>query len=174
MTDRLERAAVVLRGVAVATAFVALWVWLAFLVRRYDPVLGSSLPSWLRPLGWVLLVAGGAIAASCVAMFVTRGRGTPAPFDPPRVFVAGGPYRYVRNPMYVGAVLSLLGGGLVAASPAIVLLAGGFWLLAHALVLFYEEPALERRFGAAYSHYRSQVNRWLPRIPPPSSPLPPA
>ncbi len=160
----------VLRGVVVATLFVALWVWLAFLVRRYDPLLGSALPTWLGPAGWVLLAAGGAIAASCIAMFVTRGRGTPAPFDPPRVFVAGGPYRYVRNPMYVGAVLSLLGGGLVAASPAIVLLAAGFWLLAHTLVLLYEEPALARRFGAAYARYRSQVNRWLPRIPPPSSP----
>lgn len=170
MTDRIDRAAVVLRGAAVATLFVALWVWLAVLVRRYDPLLGSAPPGWLRPAGWVLLVAGGAIAASCVAVFVTRGRGTPAPFDPPRVFVASGPYRYVRNPMYLGAVLALLGGGLVAASPAIVLLAAGFWLLAHAFVLLYEEPALARRFGAAYVHYRSQVNRWLPRIPPPSSP----
>lgn len=170
MTDRIERAAVVLRGAVAATLFVALWVWLAFLVRRYDPLLGSELPSWLRLPGRVLLIAGGVIAASCIGMFVTRGRGTPAPFDPPRVFVAGGPYRYVRNPMYVGAVLSLFGGGLVAASPAIVLLAGGFWLLAHTFVLLREEPALERRFGTAYTHYRSQVNRWLPRFPPPSSP----
>ena len=167
MNDRLERAAVALRGAVVVAAFVSLWVWLAVLVRRFDAVLAVAVPSWLQPVGWVVLVPGTAIALSCVVVFVTRGRGTPAPFDPPRRFVAGGPYRYVRNPMYLGAILSLLGSGLAVGSPAIILLAGGFWLLAHTFVLVYEEPALERRFGAEYVRYRARVNRWLPRIPRP-------
>jgi protein-S-isoprenylcysteine O-methyltransferase Ste14 len=153
---------VVLRGVVVATLFVLLWVWLASLVRVYDPALGVAIPDWLRPVGWVVAVAGGALAASCIALFVSRGRGTPAPFDPPRVFVATGPYRYVRNPMYIGAILALLGGGLIVGSPSILLLALGFWLIAHLFVLLYEEPALTARFGETYERYRSRVNRWLP------------
>jgi protein-S-isoprenylcysteine O-methyltransferase Ste14 len=165
MTIQVKEPFVVLRGIVVATLFVWLWSWLASVVRRYDPALGASIPEWLRPLGFVLAVAGGALAATCVALFVTRGQGTPAPFDPPQRFVASGPYRYVRNPMYVGAICVLLGAGLVVQSPAIVLLAAGFWLLAHLFVVLYEEPALAHRFGESYVRYRSQVSRWLPRVP---------
>ena len=77
--------------------------------------------------------------------------------------MATGPYRYVRNPMYVGAILLLIGAGLVVGSAAIVLLAFAFWALAHVFVLVYEEPALTAQFGESYAQYRSEVNRWLPR-----------
>lgn len=158
-----KRIAVVMRGIVVATLFVSLWVWLAALVRRFDPALGIELPRWLRPLGTVLLVAGLGLAGTCVGFFVTVGRGTPAPFDPPRVFVARGPYRFVRNPMYVGAVTALVGGALAFGSMSILVLAAVFWGLSHLMVVFNEEPALERRFGDSYAEYRRQVNRWLPR-----------
>jgi len=143
-------------------AFVFLWFWLASLVRRFDPVISLAFPDWLRPLGFVLAAAGGILAATCVAVFVTRGEGTPAPFDPPQVFVVSGPYRYVRNPMYVGAISVLAGAGIILESPSILLLAAVFWLLAHALVLLYEEPVLEERFGQSYAQYRAQVKRWIP------------
>jgi protein-S-isoprenylcysteine O-methyltransferase Ste14 len=109
------------------------------------------------------------LALTCVALFVLRGRGTPAPFDPPREFVATGPYRLVRNPMYVGGMAVLLGWGLILLSPSIVLLAVGFMLLAHVFVVFYEEPALEKSFDASYLEYKRSVGRWLPkwrRLPP--------
>ncbi len=97
--------------------------------------------------------------------FVTKGQGTPAPFDPPVEFVAVGPYRYLRNPMYLGALCVIAGVGLVLKSPAIVLLAPVFGLAAHLFVLVYEEPALESRFGANYRNYKASVHRWLPRRP---------
>lgn len=147
-----------------AALFVTLWVWLASRVRHLDPVIGVP-PEWLRPLGWLLGAAGATIGLACVFLFVTAGRGTPAPFDPPRVFVATGPYRYVRNPMYVGAVLALVGGGLVVQSVSILALAAVFWALSHLMVVFYEEPALERRFGDSFVRYRSRVHRWLPGMP---------
>lgn len=160
-----ERIVVVIRGVVMASLFVTLWVWLATLVRRFDPAIGALPPEWLRPVGWVLGVAGLAIGVTCVFLFLTAGRGTPAPFDPPRVFVAGGPYRYVRNPMYVGAVLALVGGGLVARSISILALAAAFWALSHLMVVLNEEPALERRFGDSFVQYKRQVHRWLPWRP---------
>jgi protein-S-isoprenylcysteine O-methyltransferase Ste14 len=165
MTGAGRAAGIAVRGVVAATAFVLLWLWLASLVRRYDPLLGVGVPGWMRPIGGALLAAGAALAMSCVALFVTRGRGTPAPFDPPRVFVASGPYRYLRNPMYAGAILALVGGGLAFGSFAVVLLGAAFWLLAHLFVLFYEEPALERRFGSGYARYKAAVSRWFPHRP---------
>jgi protein-S-isoprenylcysteine O-methyltransferase Ste14 len=161
----LRQAFVALRGVFFSSAFVLLWLWLALVVRRFDPALGVALPGWLWPLGLVLSFLGGLLAASCITVFITHGRGTPAPFDPPREFVAAGPYRYVRNPMYLGAIGVLLGSALMVGSVAIVLLAIGFWVFTESLVLLYEEPALEERFGPAYLEYKSRVYRWVPRIP---------
>jgi protein-S-isoprenylcysteine O-methyltransferase Ste14 len=164
MTYSGKDAFVALRGVIVATAFVLLWTWLATLARGFDPEWGASLPPWLRPIGYLLIALGAGLAATCVTVFISRGKGTPAPFDPPRRFVATGPYRWVRNPMYWGAVGVLLGAGFVVASPSIALLALLFWTLAHLFVVTYEEPALERRFGAEYAAYKATVNRWLPRL----------
>ena len=151
------------RGAVMASLFVTLWVWLASLVRRFDPVVGEVPPEWLRPVGWLLGAGGGVIGLTCVLLFLTAGKGTPAPFDPPRVFVATGPYRYVRNPMYVGAVLALVGGGLVVhrfySRPCRGLLG-----LSHMVVL-NEEPALEKRFGDSFVRYKRHVHRWLPCMP---------
>ncbi len=69
--------------------------------------------------------------------------------------------------MYVGGLMVLFGAGLALASPSIILLGAVFGLIAHLFVLFYEEPALERRFGKSYLRYKASVNRWLPRVPAP-------
>lgn len=165
MSDAGARAFVALRSVAIATAFVSLWVWLASLARQLDARFDLELPPYLRPPGYLLATAGAALAASCVLAFIVRGRGTPAPFDPPRVFVATGPYRYVRNPMYAGAIAALLGAGLSIGSPSIAILGLCAWLSAHVFVVVYEERDLERRFGEEYRQYKSHVNRWWPRKP---------
>lgn len=155
-----SRIFVVLRGLGYSAAFIWLWAWLAVSVRRYDAGLGIGIPSWLRPFGLALAAAGSLLAAWCIGTFLTSGRGTPAPFDPPRVFVATGPYRYVRNPMYVGASGVLLGAGLALPSPSIVLLSVAFLAIIHSFVVVYEEPTLTRRFGESYLRYRSSVHRW--------------
>lgn len=147
------------------SAFVSLWVWLAVSVRRFDTALAVTIPAWLHPVGLAVASAGALLAAVCVVLFVTEGRGTPAPFDPPRDFVASGPYRFVRNPMYLGASSIVLGTGLTLSSPSIVLLGMGFLAIAHLFVVLYEEPALTRTFGARYLHYKASVHRWLPGRP---------
>lgn len=159
----MNRLFVALRAALFAACFFLLWGWLALAVRPYDARLGGELPASVAGAGWVLVAVGLPLALTCVALFVWRGRGTPAPLDPPRELVAIGPYRLVRNPMYVGGLAILLGFGLILRSPAIVLLAGGFFLLAHLFVLLYEEPALEATFGESYREYKRRVGRWLPR-----------
>lgn len=117
-------------------------------------------------------VVGGSFAIFGVAviswsglLLVIRGQGTADPNHPPRVLVQEGPYRYTRNPLVVGAVLTLLGVGLLVRSLLLVL-----YVVALAPVLqFYhvrtEEPDLVERFGQAYLDYRQRVPRWLPRAP---------
>ncbi|OGF25580.1 MAG: hypothetical protein A2V63_04365 [Candidatus Eisenbacteria bacterium RBG_19FT_COMBO_70_11] len=108
-------------------------------------------------------VAGAALALWCVVTFAWVGRGTPAPFDPPRTLVVQGPYRYLRNPMYLGAALALCGAALFYRSIPLVGYAGLFLLASHGFVAWYEEPTLARVFGAEYEAYRARVGRWLPR-----------
>jgi len=165
MASFLSKSFTILRGVVYSAAFVSLWAWLAISVRSLDPQLPVALPIWLRPLGFVLASAGALVAGICIATFVTKGRGTPAPFDPPREFVASGPYRYVRNPMYVGATAVILGAGLALSSPSIVMLAPGFLLTMHLFVVIHEEPALAGKFGVSYQRYTSSVHRWIIRKP---------
>jgi protein-S-isoprenylcysteine O-methyltransferase Ste14 len=153
------------RALVYSIAFVWLWGWVASTLRPYDDRLGGSLGSWAPPLGWLSIAAGAAVAASCILVFILRGRGTPAPFDAPRQIVAAGPYTWVRNPMYLGGFLVLAGFGLVQRSPAILLFAAAWLLVVHLAVVGLEEPDLQRKFGASYDAYRRTVPRWLPRRP---------
>lgn len=161
----MTRLFLALRATLYASGFVALWTWLAVSMGPLDARLGGPLPAWLRPLGAALAVAGAPLALWCVALFVTAGHGTPAPFDAPRRFVAVGPYRWVRNPMYVGGIGLLAGLGLWVRSPGMLLLALLALGLSHLFVVLYEEPALTRRFGDSYRTYRQRVHRWIPRPP---------
>jgi protein-S-isoprenylcysteine O-methyltransferase Ste14 len=110
---------------------------------------GAWLPWWLlthghgvpAPAAWEavpVIAAGAALYFWCAWNFATVGGGTPGPWDAPRRVVAHGPYRWVRNPIYLAALLFVTG---------------------------YEERTLARRFGPAYLEYRRAVPRWLPRKP---------
>ena len=154
---------VAVRALLWSAGFILLWGWLAVSALRYDAVLGLELPAVLRPIGIVVGALGALLCLSCIATFVVQGRGTPFPLDPPVVFVPTGPYRYVRNPMYIGGALVLAGYGLFQRSASALLLSLGFLLIMHLFVLFLEEPGLEQRFGGSYVAYKEAVNRWLPR-----------
>lgn len=117
----------------------------------------------LEVAGIVVGTAGGALALWCIVAFALLGRGTPAPFDPPRKLVVEGPYRHVRNPMYIGAALALSGAAIFYRSLPLLGYIGVFLLGAHAFVVRYEEPTLARLFGDDYQAYRARVSRWLPR-----------
>lgn len=158
-----------IRTTLYAIGFVLLWGWLASGVRGYDTRLNIALsPGW-KVVGMLLIVSGAAVVLACLASFVVRGQGTPAPFDPPVSFVPSGPYRYVRNPMYIGAALVLAGYGLWQRSAAIAIFSLAFLVIFHLFVVLVEEPGLEQRFGQSYLAYKRRVRRWLPRRPAASS-----
>ncbi len=111
------------------------------------------------------IAVGAAILLRCVWEFARRGRGTLAPIDPPRELVVSGLYRYVRNPMYVGVLLILLGEAVLFASRALLVYAALFAAIVHLFVVLYEEPALSAQFGNSYARYRRAVRRWVPGRP---------
>ena len=153
-----------MRAATYATLFIGLLLVLvpARILERSGIVRPVELGA-VEYAGLIVGVAGGALALWCIVTFALVGRGTPAPFDPPRKLVAQGPYRYVRNPMYVGAGLALCGAALFYRSIPLVGYAALFLLATHLFVVGYEEPTLGRLFGAEYEEYRARVGRWLPR-----------
>jgi len=160
---------VLARAATYATLFVGLF--LVFVPARILARSGILPPAQLGPVecaGMLLGLGGAALVTWCIAAFGTIGRGTPAPFDPPRTLVVRGPYRYVRNPMYIGAALALVGAAVFYRSLPLLGYAGGFLLAMHAFVVSYEEPTLTRLFGFDYQSYCARVGRWLPRRDEPS------
>ncbi len=113
--------------------------------------------------GMVCAAAGMVLAAWCMALFLRRGRGTPAPWDPPRRLVVAGPYRHVRNPMIIGVLLMLAAEALLFRSWALAVWWAVF-LAGNALYFpLIEEPGLVKRFGENYLAYMAHVPRWIPR-----------
>jgi len=155
---------VFIRAITYAALFIGLV--LVFLPAQLLPSPGIARPETigaLQVVGMLVAIGGGAIALWCILSFAVVGRGTPAPFDPPRRLVLRGPYAVVRNPMYIGAGLALAGASLFYRSLPLLGYTAAFFLVTHLFVVLYEEPTLRRTFGADYEAYRRRVGRWWPR-----------
>jgi len=161
-------------------------------VQRTTAVLGSALffviapcvvagliPAWItrwefrppfldleltRAVGVLMILAGMPGLVDSFARFALQGLGTPAPVAPPRKLVVTGLYRYVRNPMYVSVLAVVLGQGLLFGDWRLIAYAALIWLAFHTFVLAYEEPTLQRTFGAQYEAFCANVPRWIPRL----------
>ena len=165
-TERQPSWPIALTSLAVGAAFFALWFWLlpSWLGFRVNTS-GVARWRWIAALPSVL---GFAVALRCVWDFGWTGHGTPVPIAPPKRLVVVGPYRYVRNPMYLGFFIGWIGLWVVfgRANPITVTTAAAVIVGVALFVRLYEEPRLRKAFGAAYEEYRSNVPRWLPRIRP--------
>lgn len=118
----------------------------------------------LRYLGLFSLAAGAWVYLLTVRDFGRAG-GTPSPTHPTPVFVSRGLYRWVRNPMYVGVGLLLIGEAVLLQSLALLGYGAHVLLMFHLFIVLYEEPSLRRRFGVSYEEYFRTVGRWIPRPP---------
>lgn len=128
-------------------------------------------PLWrdVAVLTWIgagLGLIGLAALVECFARFALQGLGTPAPIAPTKYLVVTGLYRHVRNPMYVAVMAIILAQALMFASWPVLIYAAVVWLGFTTFVVAYEEPTLQRTFGAEYDAYRANVGRWLPRLAP--------
>jgi protein-S-isoprenylcysteine O-methyltransferase Ste14 len=145
--------------------FVVGWVPLHWFERRARWPETWWWPHWL---GAALFALGAALFLWCQGVFMIRGQGTPAPFDPPRKIMRRGPYKWVRNPMYLAVVTLVAAEAVFLQSWHIVVYLVCLACALHLMVVAYEEGALRMRFGAMYEDYRREVPRWLPRKPRPS------
>jgi len=138
---------------------------LPYWILQTTGILPPSQVGAIEVVSILLAVVGAAMVVWVSFAFVSRGKGTPVPVDPPRALVAEGLYRFVRNPMYAGALLILFAESVFFRSAWILLYAAMLWLALHSFTVFVEEPQLERRFGDAYRQYRDRTPRWIPRRP---------
>lgn len=121
-----------------------------------------------RPAAWyavAVIALGVALYIWCVWAFATVGRGTPGVWDSPRRVVAAGPYRWVRNPIYLSALVIVGGEAWLFLSATLTLYVAALALAFHLLVVGYEEPRLRARFGEQYAIYLRSVGRWVPHRP---------
>lgn len=116
--------------------------------------------------GVIIMVAGLITMTITIISFIKIGKGTLAPWSPTGKLVIKGLYKYVRNPMILGAFTVLLGEALALHSNNILEWSGAFFLINTFYFIIYEEPNLEKRFGDDYRDYKKHVPRWLPRFSP--------
>jgi protein-S-isoprenylcysteine O-methyltransferase Ste14 len=152
------------RAVTYSALFVGLLlVYLPSGVLSWSGIVRPPAIGAVQIAGMAVGALGAALCVWCILTFVFVGKGTPAPFDPPRRLVARGPYGIVRNPMYIGAALALLGAALFYRSLALVGYTALFLIVLHLFVMAYEEPTLRRAFDEEYEAYCRRVGRWWPR-----------
>jgi protein-S-isoprenylcysteine O-methyltransferase Ste14 len=142
-------------------------------VAGYVPWLIAAPAGNAAPHGWgplrfaaaLSLSAGVALYFACLWQFTVTGRGTPAPIDAPARLVVRGPYRFVRNPMYLGVLLVVLGWSAYCASLRLLVYAAAIACFFHLFVVAVEEPVLRRKFAGAFEAYCRSVHRWRPGRP---------
>ena len=156
---------VLVRAVTYAVLFIGLLlIYVPARLLAWSGIVRPAAIEVQQVAGMILGATGAAVVLWCIFIFVSIGRGTPAPFDPPRRLVIRGPYRFVRNPMYIGAGLALASAALFYESLSLLGYTGLFFLTTHLFVVWYEEPTLQETFGQEYEVYRRQVRRWWPSV----------
>lgn len=140
-------------------AFLAMPTVVAFVV----PLLLRPDAARFHPIALPVIGAGTLLLLWCVRDFYVAGRGTLAPWAPPKRLVTVGPYRVSRNPMYLAVCLIAAGWALGYRAVALWVYAAVLGVAFHLRVVAYEEPWLARTFGAQWLAYRARVPRWIGR-----------
>ncbi len=170
---RVARPASAARNVTKTTLHLVI-VWgfalglLPWLAVEAEEAMG--VPRWSWPvrgaLGLAIFAVGSASGVASAWIMATVGRGTPVPFDAARELVIAGPYRIVRNPMAVSAVVQLVGVAVIYGSATVILLAVGAGVLWNVAIRPREERFLTDQFGLPYERSRATVRCWVPNRTP--------
>ena len=150
-------------GVYVLLLLAIMWYIIPKIISL-DYLVPFSIPSALKPAGIVLVILGAMLTLWCRGILISKGKGTPNPVDPPKMMVFSGPYRYVRNPMYIGYYTTLFGLSLWLPSSTLLLIIIVSWPVVNFLIVHLEEPQLEKRFKGSYLKYKEKVPRWVPKF----------
>lgn len=138
-------------------------VYLPYAITRFR--IPPDEPVWELAASAVIIAAGVAPLLESIARFVFVGRGTLMPTVPTERLVVSGLYRYVRNPMYVGDLTALCGEAVLFRSYGLLIYTAVVWFLFDLFIKRYEEPKMQRTYGAEYEAYRARVRRWWPQLP---------
>jgi protein-S-isoprenylcysteine O-methyltransferase Ste14 len=161
----VSRIVAVVRTLFFGALFLSIWLyWLPLWFARVEHVPLIPMNRW----AWPIFTLGFALSFWCAMEFSLRGRGTPAPFDPPRRLVITGLYRWVRNPMYIGMGVMLIGEALLLPQiwREMAALIAALAAVISVMVVRKEEPDLRRQFGVEFETYCRHVPRWIPRLTP--------
>ncbi len=163
MTTRDFRAIAILPGTAlIVIPLIILWLTRGTLLGA-APVTFSS---FFFMLALIFAAFGLFLFVWTVGLFRRKGEGTLAPWDPPKEFVALGPYRHARNPMITGVLFIMIAEAVYFNSLGLALWAALFFAINTVYLVVSEERGLEKRFGETYLRYKENVPRWLPRPTP--------
>jgi protein-S-isoprenylcysteine O-methyltransferase Ste14 len=135
------------------------WLITRFRLSASQPLSQSCLAVFLIAIGLIPLL-------DSITRFIVIGRGTLVPTTPTERLVVSGLYRFVRNPMYLGVLITLCGEALLFQSTGILIEMLAVAILVDLFVRLYEEPRLTSTFGDEYLHYKRHVRRWIPRLSP--------
>ena len=136
-----------------------------WLITRWE--FHRPLPGWAvaQAIGALLICLGLIAPVHAFVQFVGAG-GTPMPIAPTRRLVVNGFNRYIRNPMYAGLLVVIVGQVLLFGQFSLLLYGAAVWIVTASFVRWYEEPTLTRQFGDEYEAYRRAVPAWWPRLTP--------
>lgn len=140
-------------------AVVVLGLLAMIVLRLCAPLALIPPPPWTWA-GWIIAAAGLAVTLSGAGLFRRTGTNIKT-FDDPDVLVTGGPFRFSRNPMYLGFFLLLAGVALGLGAASAWVVPAVFWLLADRWYIPFEERAMRRAFGESFEAYARRVRRWF-------------
>ena len=167
-----SRVVIFVRSLLLGIVLLGLWSWLVPSAFGFRVRPDFSYAQLRTIAGVVIAALGFALWLACLVYFAFEGRGTLVPIDAPRRLVVGGPYRYVRNPMYLGVAIFLLGEAVAFAdfNRGLLIYFACLTVVTALFVRFYEQPTLRRLFGKDYEEYCTHVRGWVPSWRPWSAP----